>query len=66
MHAFVTSPTLAKVISHQVLRESQGPVTSQPPRHPGRAERRAARRAALAAHTPQPRHRLARVLRPAH
>lgn len=65
MHVFVTSPTLARVISHQVLRESRGPATSETLR-PRRAERRAARRAALAGRTEQPRHRLVRALRPAH
>lgn len=65
MHVFVTSPTLAKVISYQVLRESQGPETSETPR-PGRAERRAARRAAREGHIEPPRHRLVRALRPAH
>ena len=65
MHVFVTSPTVPKVISYQVLRESQGPETSQTPRS-GRADRRAARRAARAAHAEHPRRRLARALRPAH
>ncbi len=62
MHVFITSPALAEIISHQILREDP---PSRKSRRTGRAERRAARRAhRTEQHLPS--HRVARALRLAH
>ena len=58
MHVFITSPALAEIISHQILREK--------PRRPSRAERRAARRAARVTDERLPSRRAAKALRLAH